>query len=45
MPEGSQDKRIKKPKLEEGREKKSKRKEEKKIGNAISSFEESVREP
>ena len=47
MPEGSQDKRIRKPKLEKGKERKLKRKEKKKTRKCdfIANIEESVREP
>ena len=46
MPEGSQDKRIRKPKLEKGKERKLKRKEKKENKfNFIVNIEESVREP
>ena len=47
MPEGSRDKRIRKPKLEKRRERKLKIKEKKKTKkcNFIVNIEESVREP
>ena len=45
MPEGSQDKRIGRPKLEKGKERKVKRKENKENEfNFIVNIEESVRE-
>ena len=46
MPEGSQDKRIRQPKLEKGKERKFKRKKKKtKKCNFIVNIEESVRKP